>query len=486
MNRKRLVFLAKLVFSVVVAGLIYGKVLSREGGAELWGHLADLSWGWIGAAVLMQLFAITCSVYRWERLLVGQGVHAPWRHLIGTFMIGRFFGAFTPGGWTGLNGYRIYDIAKHTDKTARAAAAIGVEMLLGQLSFGAVVIAGSLFGLEVIGTKGVVLVDLFFIALIGTSILLISKPWLFRRLGALAPGFARARLQTTLDAVCAYEGKGTLVTGAALLGMGTHAFNNMVFVCTAHALGVDLGMGQVFFVTAMQIFATLMPASVNGIGLREATAVALYTTVGLPGALALLIPTIGFAVEMFISAFGGLAFLARRVGYSVEITVDEPEREDMRNSTIERASSELWPKVGRGAVVGLGGGLLGGVLLGVSEGALVLASASGHKDYSVLVYGGAAYGIVCAAAGLALGIVLAVSGRLMHREAVSEPRAFARTAALFAAIGAFALGTFRVRRDLFDEQLIWKSAQGLMVAAGCAVAALLLYLVVASSLRVIV
>jgi len=486
MNRKRLVFLAKLVFSVVVAGLIYGKVLSREGGAELWAHVADLSWGWLVAAALMQLCAIGCSVYRWERLLVGQGLHAPWRHLIGSFMIGRFFGAFTPGGWTGLGGYRIYDIAKHTGKTARATATIGVEMLLGQLAFGAVVIAGSLFGLEVIGLRGVILVDAFFIGLIGAAILLISQPALFRRLGALAPGFLRARLQTTLDAVCAYEGKGTLVTGAAVLGMGTHAFNNLIYVCTAHALGVDLGMGQVFFVSAMQIFATLMPASVNGIGLREATAVALYTSVGVPASLALLIPTVGFAVEMFISAFGGVVFLARRVGYKVHIEVDEPEREDMRNSTIERASSELWPKVGRGAVVGLGGGLLGGVLLGVSEAALVLGSGSGNKDYSVLVYGGAAYGIVCAAAGLALGIVLAASGRLMHRAAVSEPRAFARTAALFAALGAFALGAFRVRRDVFDEQLVWKSAQGLMVAAGCAVAALVLYLVVASLLRVIV
>jgi hypothetical protein len=170
-------------------------------------------------------------------------------------MIGRFFGAFTPGGWTGLGGYRIYDIAKHTGKTARSAASIGVEMLLGQLAFGAVVIAGSLFGIEVIGLRGVILVDLFFAGLIAAAILLISKPALFRKLAALTPGFVRSRLQTSLDAVCAYEGKGALVTGAALLGMGTHAFNNLIYVCTAHALGVDLGMGQVFFVSAMQIFA---------------------------------------------------------------------------------------------------------------------------------------------------------------------------------------------------------------------------------------
>jgi arylsulfatase A-like enzyme/uncharacterized membrane protein YbhN (UPF0104 family) len=486
MNRKRLIFLAKLVFSVAVAGLIYGKVLSREGGGELWGHIADLEWGWVVAAGVMQLLAIACSLIRWERLLVGQGLHVPMRHLFGSFMIGRFFGAFTPGGWTGLGGYRIYDIAKHTGKTARSAATIGVEMLLGQIAFGAVVIAGSLFGLDVIGKQGVLLVDGFFVALICGAVLLLSRPTLFRKLGALAPGFARARLQTTLDAVCAYQGKGKLVALCAVLGMGTHAFNNLIYVCTAHALGVDLGMGQVFFVSALQVFATLMPASVNGIGVREATAVALYTTVGVPASLALLIPTIGFAVEMFISAFGGLIFLARRVGYQVVIKVDDPEREDMRSAAIELAPRETWPNVVRGAVVGLGGGLLAGLMIGVCEGAVVLASASGHKDYSVLAYGAAAYGIVCACAGLALGLALAISGRVMQRAAVAEPLAFARIAALMTAFGAFALGAFRIRRDVFDEQLVWKSAQGMLVAGGCLLAAVVLYLLIATLLRLMV
>src|SRR5262249_30094383 len=157
----------------------------------------------------------------------------------------------------GLSGYRIWDIAKHTGKTARSAAAVGVEMVIGQLAFGVVVIAGSLFGLEVIGLKGVILVDLFFIGLIGAALLLISRPVLSRKLGALAPGFLRARIQTSLDAVCAYEGKVKLVASTVLLAVGTHTFHNLIYVCTAHALGADLGMGQVFFVSAMQIFATL-------------------------------------------------------------------------------------------------------------------------------------------------------------------------------------------------------------------------------------
>jgi hypothetical protein len=86
---------------------------------------------------------------RWQRLLVGQGIHAPWRFLGSSFMIARFWGAFTPGGFTGFGGWRIFDIADRTGKFARASAVIGVEMILGQLAFGVVVMLGSVFGFGV-------------------------------------------------------------------------------------------------------------------------------------------------------------------------------------------------------------------------------------------------------------------------------------------------------------------------------------------------
>jgi hypothetical protein len=85
---------------------------------------------------------------------VGQGIRASWRFLIGSIMIARFWGAFTPGGFTGFGGWRIYDVAKHTGKTARATATIGVEMILGQLAFGVVVMGASVFGARFIGLGG--------------------------------------------------------------------------------------------------------------------------------------------------------------------------------------------------------------------------------------------------------------------------------------------------------------------------------------------
>ncbi|HKP57598.1 MAG TPA: sulfatase-like hydrolase/transferase [Polyangiales bacterium] len=483
MTKQRIIFLLKLAISLGIVIALYSKVIARQGAADLWHHLSNISFGWVLFGLVMQLCAISCSVIRWQRLLIGQGIHAPLRHLIGSFMIGRFFGEFAPGGWTGLNGYRIYDIAKHTGKVARATASIGIEMVLGWLAFGAVVIGGSFFGLRFIGVSGVLLVDAFFLSLIVASITLVSKPALFRLLAARMPAQIAGKLRTTTDAVCAYEGKGGLVAQAALLGIGTHFFRAFIYVGAAHALNAQLGVGEVFFGSSLQIFATLLPASINGIGLREATAVALYTRVGVPDAVAVLIPTLGFLIEMFISSFGGIVFMARRVGYSVQIQVEHAEHEEAVHAALPPVPESEWPKRTRGLAVGLGAGLLAGALLGCGEAIVILRSSAADPDYGVLVYGTLVYALIFGGLGAGLGLALAWSGRLMQRTAAPESRAYARTCAAFVAAVSFAIGAFRVRRDYYHEELVWKSAKGLAVLGGCALAAVLVYFVLSFVLR---
>lgn len=482
MSKKRLVFLVKVAFSAGAIVLIYGKVVGRDGATDLLVRLRDIRWGWVAAAFAVQLTGVTASVLRWDLLLRGQGIRAPFRHLFGSFMIGRFFGAFTPAG-LGLQGYRLWDIAVQTGKTARSTATIGIEMVVGWLAFGSVVVAGSAYGARFVGVKGVVLIDLAFVGLIALALLLITRPVLFRVVAGWLPAGPRARVQTTVDAVCAYQGRGRLVTTAALLAMGTHGCHAILYVCAAQALGVALGVGEVFFASAIQIFATLMPVSINGIGLRETTAVALYTAVGMPVAVAVLIPTLGFAVEMVVSSVGGLVFLARRVGYRVRIEVESPEQEEYAHARIEPAPRETWPRLGRGAAVGLGGGFVGGVVLGLGEAAVILSQSRSAPDWGVLVYAGAMYGGLCAAAGLAVGVALAWSGRRMQRAAVAEPVAFARIAAAFAAVGAFGIGAFRVRRDVYHELWAWKSAHGLLVLGACALVAVVLYVLLGALVR---
>ena len=475
--KKRLFLLLKILFVVGCYGLIFGKILGRDGASDFGSHVANLNWAWIVAGIGMQLTAVCFAVLRWKTLLKGQGIFPRWRFMFGSLLIARFFGAFTPGGFTGFGGWRIWDIHQHTGKTARAAATIGVETILGQMAMGITVILGALlFGHQVIGATGVAVLVGFFTAIITVGILVLTKPAVFRRLLRFLPSAFQSRLHTLVDAVCAYEGKGKLLAQAFALGVGVHVFNSLIYVCTAQGLDVSLSVGVVFFGVTITILATILPVSINGLGLREMTAVAVFSSeaVGLEESLAVALMFCGFALcEMVVSSAGGLLLLARRRGYSPEIRVEDIEREAKVHADIKLVPREAQPRPLRALVIGLGAGAFAGLMIGLTEAAVVIASANGGVGYGVLAYGAIAYGIFCSLGAGAMLFVFAWIGRFMKREAMPEHSVYAATTAFFVGVFGFALTAFRIRRDVFQEELVWKSLPGLGLLIACLIGAAL-------------
>ncbi|HJL24680.1 MAG TPA: sulfatase, partial [Polyangiaceae bacterium LLY-WYZ-15_(1-7)] len=180
---------------------------------------------------------------------------------------------------------------------------------------------------------------------------------------------------------------------------------------------------------------------------------------------------------------GGLVFLARRKGYTPEIEVEDAEREEKVHAEIEEAPLEAQPRPLRGLTIGLGAGALAGMLVGLGEASAVIASGNGHVGLGVLAYGSVAYGIFCALGGAGLGLFLALTGRWMKRPAMPEPAAYARMTAFLVAVFAFALSAFRIRRDVFHEEIAWLSLSGLALLGGCALAAAGLYVALSAGLR---
>ena len=483
-RRQWIMFAVKALISVLLVFGIAWNILSQQGTTSFGETLSRLQWHWIAMGLCVHLIGVAANVTRWRTLLRGQGLHAPMRFAVGSLLIARFIGALSPGGFTGFGGWRIYDVGTHTGKWARATATIAVETIVGWLAFGSVVMLGSVFGAAIIGTSGVLLVNLACGTLIAFGLTLIAKPVVFSRFAAILPARVRLRVQTLIDALQSYRGNARLLVIATLCAVVVHTTHCLIYVCTARALGVtEIGIGTVFFGSALQILATMVPASINGIGLREMTAVALYTSLGVPLTSAVLIASLGFALEMSVSLLGAPIFLARRHGYKANIRVDNADREDAALAAIPAVDASLWPSVRRGLELGLGAGALAGLILGLAEGALVISG--GRTDMWVLAYGAIAYTLFFAIVGACAGAALAYSGRQIKREAVPEGNAFAYWASSLIAGAALGIGAFRIRRDVFHEELAWMSLRGVGVLLGCALTAAILFLALNFTLRAI-
>ncbi|MBX7192512.1 MAG: sulfatase, partial [Sandaracinaceae bacterium] len=124
-----------------------------------------------------------------------------------------------------------------------------------------------------------------------------------------------------------------------------------------------------------------------------------------------------------------------------------------------------------------------GLCLGLVEGALVISGVG--TDAWVLAYGAIAYTLFFAIAGVCAGAFFAWAKRFLKLEAAAESSAFGAIAGLLAAGAGFGIGLFRIRRDVFHEELALMSVRGLGVALACALAAALLFAALWQTLRLV-
>jgi len=91
---------------------------------------ATTFWLFCGAAAGIKFIGILASMQRWIVLLKGQGIELPFRHIFGSFLIGRFLGTFLPS-TAGLDGYTLYDASRFSGRTIEATAAKALEKVIG-------------------------------------------------------------------------------------------------------------------------------------------------------------------------------------------------------------------------------------------------------------------------------------------------------------------------------------------------------------------
>lgn len=468
-------FAAKLLISLGILAYVIWKIGQQAEWDQLQDRLTDLDWGWVALGFLAQLAAMACTLTRWKLLLDGQELHVPLKHLVGAFMIGRFIGTFTPS-TVGLDGYRMYDIAKHSGKIAPAVSVILVEKVIGFFVLSMLVLLTLPWGFAVLPTSTLTAVGALYAIPVLLSLVLLSRPSLIQRLLGVffRPGTALGKkVENAAAAVTTYEAQRGKLVRAVAIGFPVHLFSICIFICTGYAIGAPISLTDMLFVGPLVITATVLPISLSGLGVREAAFIYLLTATGVSVGEAALLSFLGYLIGRVISMFGGIFWIARRIGYKVEITGKAMERKDEEPGPAAEAqagaarAARTLLGVGRHLWTGATAGLAAGMLVGLAEMTYILLRIPAPRPWGALLYAAALYGAVCAAAGFGLGLAWWLLGRFAGGKRggfrASLEGLWAGTGiALVAGLG-LVIARFRVFRDLFDEQLPAMGAGGLGV-----------------------
>jgi glycosyltransferase 2 family protein len=311
-TRSLIITALKGVISIALLWLLF----SRVDVGRLWSIARNASRPWLLSALALYCVMICASAWRWGLLLRAQHLVFSFRALISSFLVATFFNNFLPSN-IGGDVIRIADTAPAAGSKTLATTVVLLDRGIGLLglvlmaAIGATVgprlgDAGALgagvlwvgFGIAVtVATVGILFPEMF------TKLLhplrLLHAEWVDERLARLTATLARFRETPSALAGCF---SGAVIVQTVLVGF---------YLAIAHSMRIPVGFGELAVIVPVTFIVQMLPVSMNGFGVREATFGFYFTRLGLPLESALLVSFVGAALIMLFSLSGGLVYFSR-------------------------------------------------------------------------------------------------------------------------------------------------------------------------------
>jgi uncharacterized protein (TIRG00374 family) len=308
--------LLSAVKAAVSVGLLY-LLFSRVDVSRLWSVARQASPALLASAVLLYVSVILVSTWRWRTLLRAQHVELPFAFLTQSFLVATFFNNFLPSN-IGGDVIRITDTAKVVGSRTLATTVVLIDRGLGLLGLALMAASGaSLMHHMVVGRvgPGVLWAGFGLGATIATPALLYPDivTRLLQPLRVFHQEWVDARLEKLTFALTKFKETPTALAECFAGAVAVQAILVAFYLAIARSMHIPIGFAELAVIVPVSFIVQMIPLSVNGFGVREATFGFYFTRLGLPLESALLVSFMGAALMMLVSLSGGIAYLRRSV-----------------------------------------------------------------------------------------------------------------------------------------------------------------------------
>jgi uncharacterized membrane protein YbhN (UPF0104 family) len=311
-TRSLLVAALKATVSVALLWVLF----SRVDVARLWAVGRHASAPWLGVALTLYLGMVLTSAWRWGLLLKAQGLHFSFKALTSSFLVATFFNNFLPSN-IGGDVIRIADTAPAAGSKTLATTVVLIDRGLGLLGLILMAAIGATAG-PVLGT-GPVGAGMLWAAFAGgatIATLALVFPEAFTRLlqplRLLHAEWVDARLARLTSALLRFRETPAALSGCFAGAVGVQSILVLFYLAIAHSMRIPIGFTELAVIVPITFIVQMLPLSMNGFGVREATFGFYFTRLGLPLESALLVSFIGAALIILFSVSGGVVYLARQ------------------------------------------------------------------------------------------------------------------------------------------------------------------------------
>ncbi len=434
-------------------------------------------WLFVFLAAFVKFIGILSSMFRWHLLLQGQGIRFPFRHLFGSFLIGRFLGTFLPS-TIGLDGYKLYDASRFSRRTVECTAATVIEKILGIVGLFITFLVALPFGRSILGKDAgkitlltvpiaTCIIAVFFVLLFYPAII----QWTIRHLPIPGKNRIEGFINRVNRAASAYRNRKLLLINAAFMSFLVHFLTAAMYFYTALAIGAfHARFWQVTFASSIQIFATVItPITIAGEGIREIAQYYLLRN-QLGPAESIVSAALGFWAAEALTLLGSVFWWLRKKNYRPAFLYldDKPVDLETLLSSEDYGLEELKPVtdepkkegwIRRAFLTRLSSGAAGGALAGVTLGFLETLWTGLAKGFgsTMFLYGTLLYGVIGILFGAAFGGLTGIGAIVLGRIKGST-RTYALVFSGWFSINILILGRFLLNRDVFKEQGVPKAS----------------------------
>jgi hypothetical protein len=302
-------FLLRLL---VTSGLIY-YVLTQVDWTKFSALLKTSDKQWLIVAFLCYGSNILFSIIRWQLLLNTAKLEIGWKKNAQLTMIGLFANSFMPGAMGGDLIKAYYANSEAPQKKTMMVITIIMERLLGFASMFVLSMFLIFSRYEILTSEAASKYAVYFYFFILGVVLFLLTVMAYINLDRWIPGYEKWGWKKNIDeAVEAYR---FLVThkmcfwGGLLISGLAHVVLIATFYFIALGLRIDVPVLDFAAVLPLISVVTLIPVTINGIGLREFSFTHFFSVVNIPHEASLILSVSGFLIPLAWSLIGGVVYL---------------------------------------------------------------------------------------------------------------------------------------------------------------------------------
>jgi uncharacterized protein (TIRG00374 family) len=305
--------LFRLVLTLGVTGLAVAYLVSKIDLSRTWQILSHASVGWFLLAVAIMAGTVSPMAWRWQRLLLAQGIHD---RLV--WLVRAYFTAYTAGQIlpTSIGGdaMRIFETSRrHPGNTGAVAGTVLLERALGGAATVTLAAAGFALAVGRYDVGAYIWVEAAFVVATAVLAVLLFSRSVRRPLAWFVPLLRRLRIERPLrsvyEAIHAYRDRVPLLVGVFSLTLVVQALRVLAIWAAAKGVGVSLSPRVYYVMGPLLFLVMLVPFTINGLAVREAFFVSFLGKLGVGAEAAFATGFLFFVVTIALS-LPGAAILA--------------------------------------------------------------------------------------------------------------------------------------------------------------------------------